>query len=56
MYDVVALGVSQFLRYKKSPSDLSEEELTQIVRFACTAASLSSQKHSVSPAYRNIQK
>ena len=38
-------AMSQFLRYKKSPSDLSEEELTQIVRFACTAASLSTQKH-----------
>ena len=37
--------MSQFLQYKKSPSDLSEEELTQIVRFACTAASLSTQKH-----------
>ena len=38
-------AMSQFLKYKKSPSDLSEEELTQIVRFACTAASLSTQKH-----------
>ena len=38
-------AMSQFLRYKKSPSDLSEEELTRIVRFACTAASLSTQKH-----------
>ena len=38
-------AMSQFLQYKKSPSDLSEEELTQIVRFACTAASLSTQKH-----------
>ena len=35
----------QLLQYKKSPSDLTEEELTQIVRFACTAASLSTQKH-----------
>ena len=38
-------AMSQFLQYKKSPSDLTEEELTQIVRFACTAASLSTQKH-----------
>ena len=38
-------AMSQFLQYKKSPSDLTEEELTQIVRFACTAVSLSTQKH-----------
>ena len=38
-------AMSQFLQYKKSPSDLTEEELRQIVRFACTAASLSTQKH-----------
>ncbi len=38
-------AMSQFLQYKKSPSDLTEEELTRIVRFACTAASLSTQKH-----------
>ena len=38
-------AMSRFLRYKKSPSDLSEEELEEIVRFACTAASLSTQKH-----------
>ncbi len=38
-------AMSQFLSYKKSPADLTEEELTQIVRFACTAASLSTQKH-----------
>ena len=38
-------AMSQFLSYKKSPSDLTEEELTQIVRFACTAASLSTQMH-----------
>ena len=37
--------MSQFLGYKKSPSELTEEELSQIVRFACTAASLSTQKH-----------
>ena len=38
-------AMSQFLQYKKSPADLSEAELTQIVRFACTAASLCTQKH-----------
>ena len=38
-------AMSQFLQYKKSPSELTEKELTQIVRFACTAASLSTQKH-----------
>ena len=38
-------AMSQFLKAKKSPSELSEEELTRIVRFACTAASLSTQKH-----------
>ena len=37
--------MSQFLQYNKSPSELTGEELTQIVRFACTAASLSTQKH-----------
>ena len=38
-------AMSQFLKYQKAPSDLTEEELRQIVRFACTAASLSTQKH-----------
>ncbi len=38
-------AMSQFVQYKKAPSELTEEELTQIVRFACTAASLSTQKH-----------
>lgn len=38
-------AMSQFLQYKKAPSELTDEELTQIVRFACTAASLSTQKH-----------
>ena len=38
-------AMSQFLSYNKAPSDLTEEELTRIVRFACTAASLSTQKH-----------
>ncbi len=38
-------AMSQFLRYNKSSSELTEAELTHIVRFACTAASLSTQKH-----------
>ena len=37
-------AVSQILKYKKEPEDLNEEELLQIVRFACTAASLSTTK------------
>ena len=38
-------AMSRFLKYGKRPEDLTEEELKQIVRFACTAASLSTQKH-----------
>ena len=38
-------AMSCFLDYDKSPSTLTEAELAQIVRFACTAASLSTQKH-----------
>ena len=38
-------AMSQFLKTDKAPSDLSQDELTTIVRFACTAASLSTQKH-----------
>ena len=38
-------AMSQFLKYGKAPSCLTEQELRQIVRFACTAASLSTQKH-----------
>ena len=38
-------AMSQFLQYQKAPAELTEAELTQIVRFACTAASLSTQKH-----------
>lgn len=34
-----------FLQYNKAPSELTEAELTRIVRFATTAASLSTQKH-----------
>ena len=38
-------AMSRFLRYGKAPADLTEEELAHIVRFACAAASLSTQKH-----------
>ena len=38
-------AMSRLLRCGKSPADLTEEELRNIVRFACTAASLSTQKH-----------
>ena len=38
-------AMSQFIRCGKSPSELSDEDLIKIVRFACTAASLSTQKH-----------
>ena len=38
-------AMSRFLQYHKAPADLTEEELAAIVRFACAAASLSTQKH-----------
>ena len=38
-------AMSRFLRCGKRPCDLTEEELGRIVSFACTAASLSTQKH-----------
>ena len=38
-------AMSRFLKTGKAPEDLTEEELRQIVRFACTAASLSTQHH-----------
>ena len=38
-------AMSRFLRCGKSPSALTEEELRGIVRFACAAASLSTQQH-----------
>ena len=38
-------AMSRLIRCGKAPSDLTEEELRSIVRFACTAASLSTQKH-----------
>jgi sugar/nucleoside kinase (ribokinase family) len=37
--------MSQFLKTQKAPADLTEADLKRIVRFACTAASLSTQKH-----------
>lgn len=38
-------AMSRFLRLGKRPDALTEDELRQIVAFACTAASLSTQKH-----------
>ena len=38
-------AMSQFIQCGKSPSELTGEDLETIVRFACTAASLSTQKH-----------
>lgn len=38
-------AMSRFLKLKKAPAELTEEELRKIVWFACTAASLSTQKH-----------
>ena len=38
-------AMSCLIKTGKAPADLNEEELRRIVRFACTAASLSTQKH-----------
>ena len=38
-------AMSRLIRCGKAPASLSEEDLRKIVRFACTAASLSTQKH-----------
>ncbi len=38
-------AMSQFLKTQKAPADLTEADLKRIVRFACTVASLSTQKH-----------
>ncbi len=38
-------AMSRFLKIGKHPEDLTEDELRGIVRFACTSASLSTQKH-----------
>ena len=37
-------AMSRFLRYEKAPSELTARELHEIVRFACAAASLSTQR------------
>ena len=37
-------AMSRFLRYEKAPSELTPRELHEIVRFACAAASLSTQR------------
>ena len=38
-------AMSRFLQCGKTPAELTAEDLRNIVRFACTAASLSTQKH-----------
>ena len=38
-------AMSRFLKLDKRPEDVTEAELRDIVTFACTAASLSTQKH-----------
>jgi len=38
-------AMSQFVKCGKKIADLTEDNLRSIVRFACTAASLSTQKH-----------
>ena len=38
-------AMSQFIKCNKKIADLTEDDLRNIVRFACTAASLSTQKH-----------
>jgi len=38
-------AMSQFLKLNKAPGDLTASELEAVTRFACTAASLSTQKH-----------
>ena len=38
-------AMSRLLKLDKHPSELTEDELTGIVSFACTAAGLSTQKH-----------
>ena len=38
-------AMSRFLKTGKAPGELSVDELTAVTRFACTAASLSTQKH-----------
>ena len=38
-------AMSRFLKLNKTPGDVTVEELAAITRFACTAASLSTQRH-----------
>ncbi len=38
-------AMSRFLKSQKAPAELTESDLTRIIRFACIAASLSTQKH-----------
>ena len=38
-------AISQILKYEKAPESLHEEQLRAIVRFACTAAGLSTTEH-----------
>ena len=38
-------AMSRFLKLNKAPGDVTVEELAAITRFACTAASLSTQRH-----------
>ena len=38
-------AMSRFLQRQKAPDELTADDLDKIVRFACTAASLSTQKH-----------
>ena len=38
-------AMSQFLKTGKAPADLTVEEMRAITRFACCAASLSTQTH-----------
>ena len=38
-------AMSQFLRLNKAPEELTVEEMRAVTRFACCAASLSTQTH-----------
>jgi len=52
-------AMSRFLKLGKAPADLTADDLTAITRFACTAASLSTQKHggiSSVPAIEEVEK
>ena len=51
-------AMSRFLKTGKAPEALDADELREIVRFACTAASLSTQTHggiSSVPAMEAVQ-